>query len=136
MLRFVLPLVFLAACASGGVESPTTPSVNEEFTLRPGQTAAVTGTALRITFEAVRDDSRCPTDVTCIWEGDATVVLKVKVDSDEAVRELHTNEGGERSRKVPAGDFTITLQRLDPAPRSTQPIEASAYRATLKVARE
>ncbi len=136
MLRSVLPFVFLAACASGGAPSPTAPAVNEEFTLRPGQTAAVSGTALRITFESVRDDSRCPTDVTCIWEGDATVVLKVAVDAQESVREVHTNEGGERSRKVPAGDFVISLERLDPAPRSTQPIEASAYRATLRVARE
>ena len=135
MVRFILPYLFLAACASGGVESPTAPAVNEEFTLQPGQTAAVAGTALRVTFDAVRDDSRCPTDVTCIWEGDATVVLRVKVDSDEAVRELHTNEGGERSRKVPAGGFVIALERLDPAPRSTQPIEPSAYRVTLRVSR-
>ena len=136
MLRFVLPLVFLAACASGGVDSPTAPAVNEEFTLRPGQTAAVSGTPLRITFESVRDDSRCPTDVTCIWEGDATVVLRVAVDSEQAVKELHTSEGGERSRKAPAGGFVISLERLDPAPLSTQPIEASAYRVTLRVARE
>ena len=136
MLRLVAPFILLAACASGGVDSPTAPAVNEEFTLRPGQTAAVSGTPLRITFESVRDDSRCPTDVTCIWEGDATVVLKVAVDAEENVREVHTNEGGERSRKVPAGDFVISLERLDPLPRSTQPIEASAYRVTLRVARE
>ena len=47
MLRFVAPFVFLAACASGGVGSPTAPAVNEEFTLAPGQTAVVTGTSLR-----------------------------------------------------------------------------------------
>ena len=136
MLRFVTPLLFLAACASGGVTAPTTPAVNEEFTLAPGQTAAVTGTPLQLTFERVRDDSRCPTDVTCIWEGDATVVLKVKDGTDETSQDLHTNEGGERSRKAPAGDYTISLVKLDPAPRSTQPIEAGAYRATLRVARE
>lgn len=135
MLRFITPFLLLAGCASGGVGSPTTPSVNEEFTLAPGQTAAVTGTPLRITFETVRDDSRCPTDVTCIWEGDATVVLRIVADSEEATREVHTNEGGERSRKVPAGDYVVSLVRLDPAPRSTQRIEASAYRATLQVAR-
>jgi hypothetical protein len=135
MLRFVAPFVFMAACASGGVDSPTAPAVNEEFTLAPGQTAAVAGTSLRVTFEAVRDDSRCPTDVTCIWEGDATVVLKVKDGGDESSRELHTHQDGERSREAPAGEHTLTLVKLDPAPSSTRPIEASAYRATLKVAR-
>jgi hypothetical protein len=136
MLRVLAPLLLLAACASGGVNSPTRPAVNEDFTLRPGQTAEVNGATVRITFERVKDDSRCAVDVTCIWEGDATVVLKVVADSTEATREVHTNEGGDRSRKAPAGDYVVTLVRLEPAPRSTQPIEADAYRATLRVARE
>ena len=136
MLRYIVPFVFLAACASGGVESPAAPSVNEEFTLAPGQTAEVKGTSIRVTFETVRDDSRCPTDVTCIWEGDATVVLMVKDGTDEATRELHTHGSGERSREAPSGEHTLTRVKLDPAPNSTRPIEASAYRATLRVSRK
>jgi hypothetical protein len=136
MLRLAAPLVVLAACASGGISSPTRPAVNEEFTLAPGQTAEVAGTPLQLTFQGVRDDSRCPADVTCIWEGDATVLLKVKNGTDETTQELHTNEGGERSRKAPADGYTITLVRLDPETNSTRPIEAGAYRATLRVARE
>ena len=135
MVRFLGPFVLMAACASGGIETPTTPAVNEEFTLAPGQTAAVNGTSIRVTFETVRDDSRCPTDVTCIWEGDATVVLKVKDGTDESTRELHTHGSGERSREAPAGEHTLTLVKLDPVPNSTRPIEASAYRATLRVSR-
>jgi hypothetical protein len=135
MVRFAASLLLLAACASGGISSPSRPAVNEEFTLAPGQTAEVAGTPLQITFQSVRDDSRCPTDVTCIWEGDATVVLKVKDGTDETSPELHTS-GGTGSRKVPAGEYTISLVRLDPAPNSTRPIEAGAYRATLTVARE
>ena len=77
------------------------------------------GTNVRLTFERVSEDSRCPTDVTCIWEGDAVVVLKVKVEAEEATREVHTQGGEPRSRKAPAGDYVVTLVRLDPAPRST-----------------
>ena len=137
MLRAITPFVFLAACASGGTSPATpTPAVNEEFTLAPGETASVKGTSLRLTFERVSEDSRCPIDVTCIWEGDAVVVLKVKTETDEVTREVHTQGGEPRSRKAPAGDFVVTLVRLDPAPRSTAAIEPSAYRATLLVARE
>jgi hypothetical protein len=138
MLRAMTPLLFLAACASGGGTTPTppTPGLNEEFTLAPGQTASVNGTNVRLTFDRVSEDSRCPTDVTCIWEGDAVVVLKVKVEAEEATREVHTQGGEPRSRKAPAGDYVVTLVRLDPAPRSTAPIEPSAYRATLIVGRD
>jgi hypothetical protein len=137
MLRAMTPFVFLAACASAGNGPGTpTPAVNEEFTLAPGQTAGVEGTNLRLTFEKVSEDSRCPVDVTCIWEGDAVVVLKVKTEADEVTREVHTQGGEPRSRKAPAGDYVVTLVKLEPAPRSTAPIEPSAYRATLLVARE
>ena len=137
MLRAMTPLLFLAACASGGGTTPTpTPALNEEFTLAPGQTASVNGTNVRLTFERVKEDSRCPTDVTCIWEGDAIVVLKVRVEAAEVTREVHTQGGEPRSRKAPAGDYVVTLVRLDPVPRSTDPIEPSAYRATLVVGRD
>ena len=137
MFRLLTLPLFIAACASGGNGSTSpTPAVNEEFTLAPGQTATVRGTNVRLTFERVSEDSRCPTDVTCIWEGDAVVVLKVKAGAEEATREVHTQGGEPRSRKAPAGDYVVTLVRLDPAPRSTSTIEPSAYRATLRVGRD
>jgi len=140
MLRLMTLPLFLAACASGGSNGPTatsapTPALDEEFTLSPGQTATVTGTNLGLTFDRVSEDSRCPTDVTCIWEGDAVVVLRVKVEAEEATREVHTQGGESRSRQAPAGDYVVTLVRLEPAPRSTETIEASTYRATLRVRR-
>lgn len=138
MLRMIAPLLFLAACASGGGTAPTspTPALNDEFILAPGQTALVKDTEVRITFDRVSEDSRCPTDVTCIWEGDAVVVLRVKAAADEATREVHTQGDPPRSRRAPAGDYVVTLVRLDPAPLSTAPVAASAYRATLRVGRD
>lgn len=135
MLRALTPLLFLAACASGGGNPPAapTPAVEEEFTLSPGETATVSGTSVRLTFDRVSEDSRCPTDVNCIWEGDAVVVLKIKVEAEEATREVHTQGGASRSRSARAGNYLVTLVRLEPAPRSTGAIEASAYRATLLV---
>ena len=135
MLRALTPLLFLAACASGGANAPSSPTaaLNEEFTLAPGQTATVNGANLRLTFERVREDSRCPTGVTCIWEGDAVVVLKVKVEASETTREVHTQGGSSRSRNAPAGDYMVTLVRLEPVPSSAGTIAASAYRATLRV---
>src|SRR5688572_21066014 len=101
MVRALTPYLFLAACASAGdgVTSPA-PALNEEFTLSPGQTTSVEGTNVRLTFERVSEDSRCPVDVTCIWEGDAVVVLKVKLEADEATCELHTQGGASRPRRA------------------------------------
>ena len=47
------------------------------FALAPGQTAEIKRSDTRITFRQVREDSRCPTDVTCVWEGDAKVEVVI-----------------------------------------------------------
>ena len=48
-----------------------------EFKLRAGQQVTVKGTKLRIRLIAVENDSRCPSDVTCVWAGNAAVQLQL-----------------------------------------------------------
>jgi hypothetical protein len=47
------------------------------FTLAPGQAAEVKRTGTRIAFREVREDSRCPVDVTCVWAGDAKIEVVI-----------------------------------------------------------
>jgi hypothetical protein len=103
--------------------------LGREFTLALGQSVAVAGTDLCLTLRAVRDDSRCPADVQCMWAGDATVALEV---GGAATFDLHTS--GALAREATHGGYRITLVRLDPVPHSTAPLTAD-YRATLVVVR-
>src|SRR5204863_3246316 len=83
----------LAGGCSDGVSSPSGMGVplGQEFTLAVGQVASVEGASLRLALRAVRNDSRCPVDVQCVWEGDATVFLDVAGSSATAAYELHTS---------------------------------------------
>jgi len=51
--------------------------LNEEFSLSIVQHASVTGEDLGITFEEVTEDSRCPSDVTCVWAGRVSCVIEL-----------------------------------------------------------
>lgn len=137
-MRSAALLVFaLAACGGRGSTSPDpTPTVRvgEEFTLGPGQTASVSEASWRVRFDAVTGDSRCPADVTCVWEGDATVRVVVTPGGQGPVTlELHTQQAAAREAKV--GDLHLRLVRLAPAPRSAQPVPAGDYRATFVASR-
>jgi hypothetical protein len=130
----------LAASAALGAckDDVTSPSpgtgLGKEFTLAVGQVTLVEGPGLRILFRAVSGDSRCPADVTCVWEGDATVALQVTGASVPAAPyELHTS--GRFAHEATHGAYRITLVRLDPVPRAAAPPSASDYRATLVVVR-
>ena len=68
----LVALLLLVSCATSPID-PRTVRLDAEFTLAPGQTAQVEGGGLRVTFYGVSADSRCPTGVTCVWEGDAAL---------------------------------------------------------------
>ena len=123
----------MAACGNK-VATPSGEKVplGREFTLAPGQSVVV-DEDLRLTLKSVTDDSRCPVDVTCVWEGDAKVSVDVITPTPRAEHELHTT--GRESHEAKHGAYRITLVKLEPAPRSTTTISASDYRATFVVVR-
>lgn len=59
------------------VETAIIAEPGTSFTLPVGKTATVKGTDTRLTFREVREDSRCPTDVTCVWAGDAKILVVI-----------------------------------------------------------
>jgi hypothetical protein len=87
---------------------------------------------VRIIFQSVSGDSRCPVDVTCVWEGDAAVTLTVIIEGDMAFRpELHTSARYPAEAEV--GTARIRLVSLAPLPVSGGPPAPADYRATLLV---
>ncbi len=124
-------LVLSAACAS----NPAAPSVplNDQFTLAPGQSAAVADTPLRVTFLNVSGDSRCPADAICIQGGDAVVHIRATA-STAAEYELHTGDSSRASAMH--ANYRITLKDVQPYPFSSRPpIQPGDYRITLTVTR-
>jgi hypothetical protein len=119
--------MFAMACGGSPSSGPSA-ELNQPTELAPGQTAQVG--PLRITFTAVSSDSRCPVDVVCVWEGDAVAELTVSQPTGAVeTRELHTSN----PRPATYGGFQIELVRLDPVPRSTQPIPPGSYRLVVRV---
>jgi hypothetical protein len=51
--------------------------MSEEFCLSIGQHASVTGQDLAISFGEVTEDSRCPSNVTCVWAGRVSCVVEL-----------------------------------------------------------
>ena len=108
-------------------------TTEELVEVRVGGTVPLPGTSVTVTFVRVRDDSRCPTGVTCVWEGDAVVELRVQNRAEERTLELHVNP--RFTRQASALGVTIDLERLDPYPGADKPIAPKAYRLTLNIAK-
>ena len=111
----------------------TAPDAAETLvTLRIGESVTPPRSTTVVTLTDVSDDSRCPTDATCVWAGDATVSLRIQPAKGpvETVA-LHLNRPDARS--ATAAGLRLRLERLEPAPQTGRPIERGRYLAAIVI---
>ncbi len=109
-------------------------TVGQAFDLRVGQTAHVVRASLAIRVEAVLEDSRCPVDTTCVWEGDAVFRIRVEeADGEGVTLELHTNPTFAQQGAFKG--FRVRLVRVEPPRRDGSAVAAEEYVLTLVVSR-
>jgi len=118
---------------AGGVSPTIQVQTGSEFDLVVNQQAVVEGTPLRIRFNGVSNESRCPSDVQCVWAGNAVVHLNLTSTGNPG-SDVALNTTLDPKSADYAG-YRVTLVGLKPYPRSGSPIPAGDYVASLRVER-
>ena len=128
----------LAACATpsqpGSGSIPATAiqvQANRQFDLVVGQEARLEGTAIVLRFGGVANDSRCPSDVQCVWAGNAVVGLSLRQGEGPATDATLNTTLDPKITKF--GGYTIKLLDLKPVPNTGKAISGGEYVATLEV---
>ena len=114
----------LARCAGGSTGTAVCARLGEEFDLRINETAYVADTRLSIHVVAVPEDSRCPTDVVCVWAGNARVSLALREGTNAAGGDVNSTV---QPRAVTRFGYTVELIDVRPGPVSGQPLPMEAY---------
>jgi hypothetical protein len=122
----LLTCLALAGCRAA-ISQTQSIDPGTEVTLTPGTTVFVKGARMQVRFVAVSEDSRCPSDVTCIWAGEVKITLMIAVS--KVASQVEILEGGSTA----AGAYRVTLLRVEPQRTSTARIAPRDYRATLKI---
>ena len=125
-----------AGCNSSHIEERTDEAIlDRDFKIKYGQELTVKGEDLKVKFVSLLDDSRCPANVTCIWEGDAHIQIGVRrANAEESKMELHTNARFNQAGKYQR--YVIRLVALDPYPGTEAGKERSDYIATIRINKE
>ncbi len=121
----------LASCAA--VEPTIAAEPGVAFSLPVGKTAVINGNGTRIRFDEVRNDSRCPADVTCVWAGDAEVV--VTISRNGSLDDSRILSFIQPKNETTSGDLRIHLVDLAPVPRQSDGSAPRAYVVQLVVNR-
>ena len=92
----------------------------------------VGSSSLHVIFQEVSEDSRCPSDVTCIWAGQAVVAVALQEDgANSDAGSLTVGMGVEAVKNI--GGYLVEALALGPQPVSTAAIDAADYILTLEV---
>ena len=121
------------ATAECGSVATTTVNLGQDIVLAPGQTVAVEGTSVRIAFDHIVADSRCPRDVVCVWAGNAQARVRILTEGDTA-RTLDINSTVEPKLGQFDG-YTLRFVSLTPEPVSTAKIDSATSRLTVRLER-
>lgn len=134
---FAVVIAALAGCTTpsqpgspGGVIPSVQVQAGRQFDLSVGQQAQIQGTSVSVRFAGVGEDSRCPSDVQCVWAGNAAVQLSL-TSSQESSADVKLNTTLD-PKSVQYGGYTIQLVGVKPVPKSGTKIPAAEYIATLE----
>lgn len=120
-------LIFLMPAFAQAEPEFTYTQLGEPFSIRIDETAIIPSDNITVTLLNVTDDSRCPSDVTCVWAGTAHADISIK--KNDAVK-MTTVELGQGDSIF---DYTVSFQKLEPYPKTTNPITQDQYAATFVV---
>lgn len=126
MKKVIIGLLF-AVLAAGAM--PAFAKLSDSVEVQINKEVTVAG-GLKIAFIELVEDSRCPTDVNCIWAGNAKIKVRVTKNGRSKVLELDTLTRG----MTPSyGNYQLKLKELTPKPRSNIRINRNGYVATIEV---
>ena len=120
-MKTMLAVMLLASTCS----TVTGPEGGTTLSLRHGQTVG------NVQFTDVKEDSRCPINAQCAWQGNAAIVLRV---SGQEVT-LNTAGGSNFPRSATVGGITIELVDVDPDPTTEKQLDESDYEIELRISR-
>jgi len=135
-MKYILFLgLFFGMLSLNAQEQPA--KVSFESLLSPGEFLSFENKSIR--FKEVISDSRCPKDVTCIWAGEAKVLVEV-LENGKRVEEkiISLRDAANFSFSFADSDIRYSLNALDlyPYPSAKHKIDASEYCLRIKLSSE
>lgn len=134
LLIFVVVALNLSACNDKALECSNFPD-SLRVTIKNGETKTIyecNNTQVKLSFNKVEDDSRCPTGAVCVWQGTAHININFNNSPDNLTLELQKDQTVEYE----GSNYAILFEALNPYPAYDSTINPAWYVATLKFSKK
>lgn len=124
---------------SAAVEENTSKQTENTIKLSQGESLFIKEAQMNVTFKGIKNDSRCPEGVNCIWAGAATAIVEVmSTTSRPELLEISTITDTGKSLANTQSAFGMNLSLMSLTPFPTQKIGKNQlegkYQIVLKIA--
>lgn len=134
-IKFIVIIFFLSTIlfTVAGCNSDS-PDIGQEFSLRIGESKGIKGEDLQIKFLEVTEDSRCPKDVVCVWEGRVSCLMEITYR--ESLHQVILNEPGSTNwpPETSFKEYNISYH-VEPYPEADTEIKSNEYRLVLVISK-
>jgi uncharacterized Zn finger protein len=134
IINLVLLALFALGCNESDDDNSVSAKLGEQFYIKVGQTESINSENIKIKLLEVTNDSRCASDVVCIWAGEVKAVLNVSINNQDKGDTTLTLGAGNTDQSIEnIGGYSVKVLAVNPYPVSTHQIEQSEYIVTLIV---
>ncbi|WP_373400242.1 hypothetical protein V8V91_12005 [Algoriphagus halophilus] len=133
--HFFLTICFLFIFSSCQSESPCENfQLGKPVNIAFHETITFCEAPISITFSKILEDSRCPENVVCIWQGLAELEVLIELEGKEEAYLLSTYP---TFRNIPSEvqvkDYRFSLKEVSPYPNTTKSYQEKDYNIQLLV---
>jgi hypothetical protein len=133
LLLLILPL-FILMSGCGEKMEDLTANLGDYIYFAVGQTVTIPAENLKIRFNKVAADSRCPQGATCIQAGEASILLEITLSGTKYEKTI-IQPGQSVSNQADFQNYSFDYV-LSPYPQQGKKIDQKDYRLQLMVERE
>jgi hypothetical protein len=110
--------------------------LNTQVQLKINQTALIEPDHLKVSLVKVFADSRCPSNVACIWAGQVSVQVNIsKNDIDLGTLDLVSSSNPSSSSVKTVAGYSIRVVEVNPNPKQNQKNNPSDYTVILVISK-
>ena len=103
-----------------------------QFQLKVNQTSSLESDGIKVKLLNVTADSRCPSDVTCVWQGEVKISVNV-IRNNQDLGDFSLTSRGGQDLGINFDGHSIQVVKVEPYPTSGKKISTSDYVVTFAV---
>ncbi|MEO1259422.1 MAG: hypothetical protein AAFZ15_11525 [Bacteroidota bacterium] len=111
-------VIALSACNNKLKIETNSFNLDVPFQLKVQETAKMVNGDLQLTITGLPEDSRCPQDVNCVWEGQVRLFVTAAIPSGKENLEFKVEKSKMGKVRKSFGNYAITVEDVQPLPQN------------------